>query len=150
LCWGVVITDTVTRVTAKNEGTEECDCIGAGYGGNCASVTIGGVNGYIEESPYTYVPMVKGTVEKVIAFEENPDGGATAFITRLKQEGDGYVSVNSVAWKVSSPLKGGSRTFTKSDELPAMSFNGYGAQVVIALAVNGLCDENAYADVFVR
>ena len=54
---GITIANTVTRVTATKGGSATNN-IGAGYGGTCGTVTIGGVTGAISTSPYTYEPGV--------------------------------------------------------------------------------------------
>jgi hypothetical protein len=55
ICGDITITNTVTRVTAT-KGADAPNSIGAGDGGTCGTVTIGGVVGAISESPYTYPP----------------------------------------------------------------------------------------------
>ena len=52
-CEDITITDTVTKVTAA-KGTSAPYSIGAGLYSTCGTVTIGGVEGAIAESPYTY------------------------------------------------------------------------------------------------
>ena len=54
-CVNITITDTVTQVTAT-KGSNAPNSIGAGEDGTCGTVTIGGVEGAITESPYTYQP----------------------------------------------------------------------------------------------
>ena len=54
-CGYITITAGVTSVTATKQG-EAPNSIGAGNGGSCAGVTIGGVEGAITKSPYTYKP----------------------------------------------------------------------------------------------
>ena len=54
-CSGITITDGVTSVTAtKGDGAP--NSIGAGDGASCGTVTIGGNEGAITTSPYTYQP----------------------------------------------------------------------------------------------
>ena len=56
-CGNITIGTNVTSVTAtKGEGTGTFYCIGAGKGGSCGTVTIGGIVGAISDSPYTYQP----------------------------------------------------------------------------------------------
>ena len=54
-CGDITITNTVTSVTAT-KGDSAQDSIGAATDGTCGTVTIGGVEGAISESPYTYTP----------------------------------------------------------------------------------------------
>ena len=65
-CGNITITTGVTKVTAT-KGSDSPNSIGAGYSGNCGTVTIGctlnsdgnpigGTTGFIETSPYTYDP----------------------------------------------------------------------------------------------
>ena len=54
-CGTITIANTVTKVTAT-KGENAPNSIGAGYYGNCGTVTIGGVEGAITTSPYTYQP----------------------------------------------------------------------------------------------
>lgn len=54
-CGTITITAGVTKVTATM-GDGATNSIGAGYWGNCGTVTIGGVEGAITTSPYTYEP----------------------------------------------------------------------------------------------
>ena len=58
-CGNITITDGVTKVTAT-KGSSAVHSIGKGYNEQdkaaCGTVTIGGVEGYISESPYTYDP----------------------------------------------------------------------------------------------
>ena len=54
-CGDITIANTVTKVTAT-AGEDAPNSIGAGYWGNCGTVTIGGVEGAITTSPYTYDP----------------------------------------------------------------------------------------------
>jgi hypothetical protein len=56
-CGNIEITDGVTSVTAI-KGIYGSYSIGEGLGGSCGTVTIGGVEGAITESPYTYTPPV--------------------------------------------------------------------------------------------
>ncbi len=57
-CSSITITNTVTSVKAT-KGFNAPNSIGAGDGGSCGTVTIGGeVVGAITESPYTYTPGV--------------------------------------------------------------------------------------------
>ena len=54
-CGTITITAGVTKVTATmGDGAD--NSIGAGYWGTCGTVTIGGVEGAITTSPYTYEP----------------------------------------------------------------------------------------------
>lgn len=55
-CGTITITDGVTKVTATKGGGAP-NSIGAGNGGSCGKVTIGGVEGAISDSPYTYQPV---------------------------------------------------------------------------------------------
>lgn len=56
-CGKITIANTVTKVTAtKGKYDTRAYSIGAGGGGVCGTVTIGGVEGAISESPYTYEP----------------------------------------------------------------------------------------------
>ena len=104
---------------------------------------------------YTAAPVVKGDVTNVVTNNEGknsdgtPDDGATAFITELTQLGGGEATVGSVTWEVTSPAKGATKSFTKSGELPNMTFGGDGASVKIALLIDGLYDSAATADVTV-
>ena len=52
-CGNITITNGVTKVTAT-KGNYALNSIGAGYNGSCGTVTIGGVEGAISTSPYTY------------------------------------------------------------------------------------------------
>ena len=54
-CGNITIANTVTKVTATN-GKNAPNSIGAGQGSTCGTVTIGGVEGAISESPFTYEP----------------------------------------------------------------------------------------------
>ena len=54
-CGDITITSGVTKVTATM-GDGATNSIGAGYWGNCGTVNIGGVEGAITTSPYTYDP----------------------------------------------------------------------------------------------
>ena len=56
-CDNITIANTVTKVTAT-KGENATNSIGIGNGGSCGTVTIGGVEGAITESPYTYTPFV--------------------------------------------------------------------------------------------
>ena len=55
-CGTITITSSVTSVTATR-GSSSAQSIGAGYSGICGTVTIGGVEGAITTSPYTYPPQ---------------------------------------------------------------------------------------------
>ncbi|WP_024858848.1 hypothetical protein [Ruminococcus albus] len=56
-CGDITIANTVTKVTAtKGKGDRGAYSIGAGGGSTCGTVTIGGVEGAISASPYTYEP----------------------------------------------------------------------------------------------
>ena len=56
-CGAITITTGVTQVTATKGSESAPNSIGAGVGGSCGTVTIGGVEtGFITQSPYTYVP----------------------------------------------------------------------------------------------
>ncbi|MBQ3837993.1 MAG: hypothetical protein II814_12825, partial [Treponema sp.] len=59
-CGNIVIANTVTKVTAtKGDGSTHCIGRGQEKDGKsavCGTVTIGGAEGYISESPYTYPP----------------------------------------------------------------------------------------------
>ena len=59
-CGNITITDGVTRVTATKGSSAAIHSIGRGQNEQdlaaCGTVTIGGVEGYISESPYTYDP----------------------------------------------------------------------------------------------
>ena len=57
-CGTITITAGVTKVTATM-GDGATNSIGAGYWGNCGTVTIGGVEGAITTSPYTYDPTAQ-------------------------------------------------------------------------------------------
>ena len=52
-CGTITITSGVTSVTAT-KGSDDAQSIGAGKFGDCGTVTIGGVEGAITTSPYTY------------------------------------------------------------------------------------------------
>ena len=52
-CGSITITSGVTSLTAT-KGANAINSIGVGYQGTCGTVTIGGVEGEITESPYTY------------------------------------------------------------------------------------------------
>ena len=54
-CGTITITTGVTKVTAT-KGSGATNSIGAGKNGTCGTVTIGGVEGAITDSPYTYQP----------------------------------------------------------------------------------------------
>ena len=54
-CGNILITSNVTQVTAT-KGDDADYSIGSNGSGTCGTVTIGGVEGAIEESPYTYQP----------------------------------------------------------------------------------------------
>ena len=54
-CGTIEITTGVTQATAT-KGDDAPNSIGAGYLGTCGTVTIGGNDGAISESPYTYQP----------------------------------------------------------------------------------------------
>ena len=54
-CGNITITSGVTSVTAT-KGRNAQNSIGAGEGSTCGTVTIGGVEGAITDSPYTYTP----------------------------------------------------------------------------------------------
>ena len=54
-CGTITITDGVTSVTAT-KGSSAPNSIGKGYEGSCGTVTIGGTEGAISTSPYTYQP----------------------------------------------------------------------------------------------
>ena len=54
-CGTITITTGVTKVTAT-KGSGAPNSIGAGYFGTCGTVTIGGNEGAITTSPYTYQP----------------------------------------------------------------------------------------------
>ena len=54
-CGTITITTDVTQVTAT-KGSGAPNSIGAGYFGTCGTVTIGGNEGAITTSPYTYQP----------------------------------------------------------------------------------------------
>ena len=53
-CGNITIANTVTKVTAT--GGYGTNSIGAGQNSACGTVTIGGVEGAISESPFTYEP----------------------------------------------------------------------------------------------
>ncbi|MCR5252232.1 MAG: hypothetical protein K6C98_00780 [Treponema sp.] len=53
MCGTITITSDVTSVTAT-KGSNAPYSIGAGYQSTCGTVTIGGTEGAITESPYTY------------------------------------------------------------------------------------------------
>ena len=55
-CGTITITTDVTKVTAT-KGSGADNSIGAGSVGICGTVTIGGVEGAITDSPYTYPPQ---------------------------------------------------------------------------------------------
>ena len=59
-CGNITITDGVTKVTATKGSSAALHSIGKGQNvedkAYCGTVTIGGVEGYISESPYTYEP----------------------------------------------------------------------------------------------
>ena len=57
-CGDITITTGVTKVTATM-GEGSTNSIGAGKYGNCGTVTIGGVEGAITTSPYTYDPTAQ-------------------------------------------------------------------------------------------
>lgn len=54
-CGTITIANTVTKVTARRGG-EGAKSIGAGTEGTCGTVSVGGVEGAISESPYIYQP----------------------------------------------------------------------------------------------
>ena len=54
-CGNITIANTVTQVTAT-KGEDAPNSIGEGKSSECGTVTIGGVEGAIGESPYTYQP----------------------------------------------------------------------------------------------
>ena len=56
-CSNITITNTVTKVVATKGDNSAPESIGRGYNCvSCGTVTIGGVEGAITESPYTYTP----------------------------------------------------------------------------------------------
>ena len=55
-CGTITITTGVTKVTATKGSGSAPNSIGAGYFGTCGTVTIGGNEGAITTSPYTYQP----------------------------------------------------------------------------------------------
>ncbi|MBO4689330.1 MAG: InlB B-repeat-containing protein [Paludibacteraceae bacterium] len=74
-CGDITIARTVTSVTAtKGENATHSIGIGNGKNSTCGIVTIGGVEGYISESPYTYIPGV--TLTSVVHFDANGGEGA--------------------------------------------------------------------------
>ncbi|MBQ3427740.1 MAG: hypothetical protein IJH37_11465 [Clostridia bacterium] len=97
---------------------------------------------------------VKGEVTRVAANNEgyNSDGtkdnGATAFITKLTKSGDGEITVGSVTWDITS--NGVNKVFTKSIELPTMTFSGDSTEVTLAFVVDGLYDTDATVNVTVQ
>lgn len=57
VCGNITITNTVTKITvSKSASAPGPNTIGAGNNSICGTVTIGGVEGAITESPYTYQP----------------------------------------------------------------------------------------------
>ena len=54
-CGNIMVNNTVTKVTAT-KGSSAPNSIGAGTNSTCGTVTIGGVEGAVSESPYTYQP----------------------------------------------------------------------------------------------
>ena len=60
-CGNITILNTVTQVTAI-KGSGATNSIGAGVDGTCGTVTIGGVEGAITTSPYTYEPLPEGAL----------------------------------------------------------------------------------------
>lgn len=60
-CGNITITSDVTIITAT-KGSGASNSIGMGYQGTCGTVTIGGVEGAISTSPYTYEPLPEGAL----------------------------------------------------------------------------------------
>jgi hypothetical protein len=71
-CGTITITDGVTKVTATKAGVAP-NSIGAGKNGSCGTVTIGGKEGAISESPYTYPAPAIGDVGNPIGFDGGGD-----------------------------------------------------------------------------
>ena len=71
-CGDIIITRGVTSVTATKGSDLATHSIGAGKNGTCGIVLVGGVQGAIAESPYTYTPT--GNMNSTIHFDAN--GGA--------------------------------------------------------------------------
>ena len=67
-CGYITITDGVTKVTAT-KGESAPNSIGAGNGGYCGTVTIGGTEGAITTSPYPYTGTGSGSVDVVFSIE---------------------------------------------------------------------------------
>ena len=83
----ITIENTVTMVTAT-AGDGSIYSIGAGSNGDCGTVTIGGVEGAITESPYTYVggdpAPAKHTItwkngDTILAIGEVEDGATPSY-----------------------------------------------------------------------
>ena len=72
-CGTITITADVTKVTATM-GDGAPNSIGAGYWGTCGTVTIGGVEGAITTSPYTYDPTAQA--KPAAAVTTAPKGAA--------------------------------------------------------------------------
>ena len=73
-CGNITIARSVTSVTAtKGEYATHSIGIGSGKNSTCGIVTIGGVEGYISESPYTYIPG--NTLTSVVHFDANGGEG---------------------------------------------------------------------------
>lgn len=84
-CGGITIESTVTSVTAT-KGSGAPNSIGAGNSGTCGTVTIGGVEGAITESPYTYVGLLELHIGSAIIYYEEGDTWSAA---RDREENSG-------------------------------------------------------------
>ena len=71
-CGTITITNGVTLVKAT-KGNDAPNSIGAGNGGSCGTVTIGGKEGVITVSPYTYPAPAVGDVGNPIGFDGGGD-----------------------------------------------------------------------------
>ena len=71
-CGDITITTGVTQVTAM-KGNDAPNSIGAGNDGSCGTVTIGGKEGAISTSPYTYPAPTIGGVSSLDPFTGGGD-----------------------------------------------------------------------------
>ncbi|MBO6058446.1 MAG: hypothetical protein J6P64_09630 [Bacteroidales bacterium] len=100
-CGAISIASTVTRVTAT-KGSGAPNSIGAGSSGTCGTVTIGGVEGAISESPYTY-PAATGHAlsASVVGEVVGTDGLAYAVVDKDNLP-TGVTAAGMVAYKSGS------------------------------------------------
>lgn len=72
-CGNISITNEVTSVTAT-KGSDSANTIGAGFSGSCGKVTVGGVEGVINDNPYTFVPQKVSNLSTITADYVAQDG----------------------------------------------------------------------------